>query len=120
MSRTVLAPPSAEARAQLACDSFDPDAGKSRRRELGECLRRDAKGAPIEARYRLVSRDSSYARRANPVDDGTGNWGQGREPGYAAFGNARFPGWSRDWPGGWRRDDQPAAQGQQRGFFWNW
>jgi hypothetical protein len=118
MNRTVLAPPSAEARAELACDSFDSYAGKSRRRELGECLRLDAKGRPIEARYRLVSRDSSYARRSTPLDDGTGNWGQGREPGYAAFGNARSPGWSRDWLG-WRRGDQPGSQGQQRGF-WNW
>jgi hypothetical protein len=116
----VLAPPSAEARAELACDSFDPEAGRSRR-ELGECLRLDAKGRPIEARYRLVSRDSSYARRNNPVDDGTGNWGQGREPGAAAFGSAgRSTGWSRDWLGGWRRDEQPGSQGQQRGFFWNW
>ncbi len=84
MSKTVLAPPSVEAKAELACD-YDAKAGKSRRRDSGDCLRLDAKGRPIEARYRLVSRDSTYARRAAPADDGTGN------PGYAAFGSTGRP-----------------------------
>jgi membrane carboxypeptidase/penicillin-binding protein len=115
MSKSVLAPPSAEAKRELACDSFDPDSGKSRRRGSGgggECLRLDEKGRPIEAQYRLISRDRGYARRA-PDDEGSGGWGQWRAPGsYAASGsNGRYGGWSRDWFGGW--------QMQRRGF-WNW
>ncbi len=110
MSKTLLAPPSAQAKAELACDSFDNKTGKSRRRDTGECLRLDAKGRPIEARYRLVSRDSAYARRITPADDGSSGWGQWREPGFAASAG-RPGGWSRDWFGG---------QGQRGGFFWNW
>ena len=62
--------------------------------------------------YRLISRESAYARR-NPDDDGS--WGAWREPGAFFFGSTgRSGGWSRDWFGGWRRDDQPRWQGQQK------
>jgi membrane carboxypeptidase/penicillin-binding protein len=124
MSKTVLAPPSAQAKGELSCDSFDPESGKSRRRASGECLRLDQKGRVMDARYRLISRGSAYARR-NPDDEGNRAraaeqpW---REPGgYSDFGSAgRSAGWSRDWSGGWRRNDQPGwRQGQQRGF-WSW
>jgi hypothetical protein len=80
----------------------------------------------MEARYRLISRGSVYARR-NPDDDGYGNGVRGfdqpwREPGsYAAYGSTAAygsaggaAGWSRDWFGGWHRDDQPGWQGQRR------
>ncbi len=61
----------------------------------------------MDARYRLVSRDSAAPRR-NPADDGSAPgspWGQWREPGsYAAYGSA---GRSGGWFGGGRG-------------FWNW
>ena len=120
MSKTVLAPPSAQARTALSCDAAEADSGKSRRRAAtDECLRLDPNGHPMDARYRLVSRDSAAPRR-NPADDGSapgsgGPWGQWHEPGgYAAYGSA---GRSGGWFGGWRADDQPGAQ--RRGF-WNW
>jgi membrane carboxypeptidase/penicillin-binding protein len=146
MSKTALAPPSVEAKSELACNS-DPDSGKSRRHGGGggECLRLDPKGHAMDARYRLVSRDSAgrgntYARRA-PTEDGNG-WGQWREPAsgyapggyaaggyapggnapgsYAAYGSAgRSNGWSRDGSGGWHRADQSGWQ-PQRGGFWSW
>jgi membrane carboxypeptidase/penicillin-binding protein len=134
MSKTVLAPPSAQARTALSCNSPDPESGKSRRRGSDECLRLDQKGRAMDARYRLISRDSAYARR-NTDDEGNRArtaeqpW---RDPnGYAAYGDAgRSAGWSRDWWGGQRRDDQPAGQGlrrvdqpawqSQRRGFWNW
>ena len=130
MSKTVLAPPSAQAKTVLSCNSPDPESGKSRRRGSDECLRLDQKGRAMDARYRLISRDSAYARR-NTDDEGSGSWGRWREPGYAAYGDAgRSSGGSRDWWGGPRRDDQPAWQGQrrddqpgwqsQRRGFWNW
>jgi penicillin-binding protein 1A len=122
MSKTLLAPPSAEARSELSCNPVDPESSKSRGRGSAECLRLDQKGRAMDARYRLISRDSVYARR-NPDDDGSGNgvrafeqpW---REPGgYAAFGGAdRSAGWSRDWFGGWHRDEQPGGQSQRRNF----
>jgi penicillin-binding protein 1A len=135
MSKTVLAPPSAAAGSELACNSFDPEGGKSRRRRSGgECLRLDPKGHAMDARYRLVSRDNVYARRA-PTEDRYG-WGQWREPGssaaggyapggyapggYAAFGSGgRSASWSRDGAGGWHRADQPGWQ-PQRGGAWGW
>jgi membrane carboxypeptidase/penicillin-binding protein len=120
MSKTALAPPSAQAKSALSCNSVDPESGEPRRRGSGECLRLDEKGRPIEARYRLISRDSVYAGR-DPDDDGSGNWGPWREPGgYAAYGGAgRSGGWSRDWFGGWHRDGQSGWGGPRRGF-WNW
>jgi len=121
MSKTALAPPSPQAQSQLACNSVDPDSGESRRRGSGECLRLDGKGRVIEARYRLISRERAYARRGTPGDDGNDGWGQWREPGYSSYGSNGHPGgWSRDWFGGYRRDDQSGWQGQRRGFFWNW
>jgi penicillin-binding protein 1A len=109
MSKTVLAPPSAQARTALSCDAAEADSGKSRRRaSTDECLRLDPDGHAIDARYRLVSRDSAAPRR-NPVDDGSAPgfapWGQWREPGgAAAYGSA---GRSGGWFGGGRA-------------FWNW
>jgi penicillin-binding protein 1A len=121
MAKSALAPPSPQAQSQLACNSVDPDSGGSRRRGSGECLRLDPKGHPIEARNRLVSRESAYARRGTPGDEGSGNWGQWREPGYSSNDNNGRPGgWSRDGFGGWHRDDQSGWQGQRRGFFWGW
>jgi penicillin-binding protein 1A len=120
MSKTVLAPPSAQAMTALSCDAAEADSGRSRRRaSTDECLRLDPKGHPMDARYRLVSRDSAAPRR-NPVDDGSAPgspWGQWHEPGgYATYGSA---GRSGGWFGGWRADDQPGPQGQRRAF-WNW
>jgi penicillin-binding protein 1A len=114
MSKTALAPPSAQAQRMLSCNSVDPDSGEQRRRGSGECLRLDEKGQTIEARYRLISRDSAYAsRRSAPGEEGYGNWGQWREPGYTSLDSTgRSGGGSRDWFGGW--------QGQRRGFFWSW
>ena len=109
MSRTELAPPSAQAQRQLSCRSVDPDTG---RRGARECLRLDENGRPIEARYRLVSRNS-YARR-NTNDEGSRGNASAQEPpqggGSAAFGSGRPSDWiwgGRNWFGG------------QRGF-WNW
>jgi penicillin-binding protein 1A len=120
MSKTALAPPSAEAKSELSCNSVDPESGRARRRGSEECLRLDEKGRAMDARYRLISRDSVYARRN--TDDGSGNWGPWREPGgYSAYGDSgRAAGWSRDWFGGWHRDDQPGWQTQRHGLFGSW
>jgi penicillin-binding protein 1A len=111
MPKTALAPPSPQAQSPLACNSVDPESGEQRRRGTGEYLRLDDKGRSIEARYRLISRDSAHARRGGPDEESYGNWGQWREPGGYAFG--RSGGWSRNWfGGGW--------QSPRRGFFWSW
>jgi membrane carboxypeptidase/penicillin-binding protein len=118
MSKAVLAPPSADAMRELSCKSLDPESGESRRHRRGdsdECLRLDPKGRPIEARYRLISRDSAYARRRNPDDAGARGFEPwGNPDGYSSFGSTgRNGGWSRDWSGG-----QPWQA--PRRSFWSW
>jgi penicillin-binding protein 1A len=68
--RTALAPPSPEAKRQLACKSIDLESGevKSGGKAITECLRMDAKGKIVDTQYRLVSRKSAYAKRDREDD----------------------------------------------------
>ena len=63
--KSALAPPSAEVRRQLSCNSIsgESDDAKRRGRSEGECLRMDAKGKVLDTRYRLVGRASSASAR---------------------------------------------------------
>jgi len=113
-SKNVLASPSAEAAHELSCDATDPKSGELR--GSAECLRIDAKGRPIDARYRLVARQSYARRNAN---DAKPRRLPPYEPGrdadaYSSFG---YGGWWRDMWGGWHRDDQPERQMPQRGLW---
>ena len=104
VSKTALAPPSPEARRQLTCKSVNLDSGEmqsSRGKTVSECLRVDAKGSVIDTQYRLVSRDSIYARReredgpARPKRDDTAAVRSRNERPYSYQ-----DGWSRDpWRG---------------------
>jgi 1A family penicillin-binding protein len=61
--KTVLAPPSAEAKKQMACKSIDIESGEVMERGgrgLTECFRLDAAGRVADTQYALVSRDSPY------------------------------------------------------------
>jgi penicillin-binding protein 1A len=68
--RAALAPPSPEAKRQLACKSIDLESGevKSGGKAITECLRMDAKGKIVDTQYRLVSRKSAYAKRDREDD----------------------------------------------------
>jgi membrane carboxypeptidase/penicillin-binding protein len=110
-AKSPLAPPSAEAAAELSCKSVDPDSGARRRHGSAECLRLDAKGKPIEARYRLVSHDSGASRRS-AYDGGNRNWGSWGGNGYSSYGSSGYGGPNRS--GGWF-----GWQPQRRGF-WSW
>jgi len=62
-SKTALAPPSPEAKDQLACKSIDLESGEVQRGGgITECFRVDAKGKIIDTQYRLISREGAYAR----------------------------------------------------------
>src|SRR6266480_1140990 len=64
--RTALAPPSAEAKRQLACKSVDLDSGEiqnGRGKAVSECFRVDAKGKILDTQYQLVSRGDTYGAR---------------------------------------------------------
>src|SRR5262249_38102836 len=70
--RTALAPPSPEAKRQLACKSVDPESdeiAKSSGKAITECFRVDAKGKVIQTQYHLVSQEESDAKRDR--EDGT-------------------------------------------------
>jgi membrane carboxypeptidase/penicillin-binding protein len=114
-----LASPSAEAAHELSCNAIDHKS--TERRGSAECLRVDAKGRPIDAQYRLVSRESvvsrerSYAQR-NPDDakprrlqPPANNPGRDTD----AYLPSSYGNWSRDLWGGW----QPERQMPQRGLW---
>jgi hypothetical protein len=64
--RAALAPPSAEARRQLACKSIDLASGEMHAgtgRAITECFRVDRYGHVIDTQYRLVSRENAYIMR---------------------------------------------------------
>ena len=61
--RSALAPPSPEAKRQLACKSVGREGREAQRGgAVTECFRVDRKGNIIDTQYRLVSRSSAYAR----------------------------------------------------------
>jgi hypothetical protein len=67
-SRTVLAPPSPEAKRQLACQSTGREPAEENqkgRNALTECFRLNGKGKIVDTQYRLVSheREENFAER---------------------------------------------------------
>src|SRR5262245_21776453 len=65
-SRTALAPPSPEARRQLACKSIDLESGEAvagAGRVITECFRTDRNGQILDTQYQLVSREEAYGVR---------------------------------------------------------
>jgi membrane carboxypeptidase/penicillin-binding protein len=68
--KTPLAPPSAEAKHQLACQSVDLDSGEVQRRGgITECFRIDGRGKIIDTQYRLLSHQRAYAKHERDDDD---------------------------------------------------
>ena len=64
--KVALALPSPETKRQLECKVMDPETGErlsGRAKAVAECLRLDAKGKVVDTQYRLVSRDSAYAKQ---------------------------------------------------------
>jgi penicillin-binding protein 1A len=100
-AKAALAPPSPEAKRQLACQSIDPEpgeAGSGRGKAFSECFRVDRKGKIIDTEYRLMSQEGINARR-----DRAG----GAAPKAASAPGAPAPNsdnpWSRD---SWRAQQQ--------------
>jgi len=64
--KTALAPPSPEAKSQLACKSIDLESGEAqsgRGKAFSECFRVDRKGKVIDTAYRLMSPEGINAKR---------------------------------------------------------
>jgi penicillin-binding protein 1A len=65
-SKAALAPPSPEAKSQLACKSVDLESGEAqsgRGKAFSECFRVDRKGKVIDTAYRLMSPEGINAKR---------------------------------------------------------
>ncbi len=62
--KTVLAPPSAEAKRMLSCKSIDVESGEigSGKRGVSECFRVDAKGRIIDTQNKLLESSSAHAK----------------------------------------------------------
>jgi membrane carboxypeptidase/penicillin-binding protein len=113
--RTALAPPSPEAKRQLACKTVDLDSGETEQRgrnAITECFRIDRTGKVLNTQYRLVSHaDSRDDREERAVR-------KNAEP-PTKYEDGRRDYWARDpWQGGWGtgwdhsprgRDDRRAA-----------
>jgi penicillin-binding protein 1A len=81
--RTALAPPSPEARRQLACKSIDLESGEAAAgagRMITECFRIDRSGQILDTQYQLVSREEAYG-----VRDMQGYYGVAPNP-FSFFG----------------------------------
>jgi len=133
-AKTVLAPPSDEAKIALSCTSVSsqPDVSRSRHRaDSGragsECLRVNAQGKVVDAEYRLVSREAAVPKRPNRDETrsreaqerefwgGRDYWGGRESPGGRDFREGGFWGWG--WGSPPQRDWRRAEPGQ---FFGNW
>jgi hypothetical protein len=112
--KTALAPPSPEAKRQLACKSIDLETGEMQSsgggKAITECLRVDAKGKVLDTQFQLVSRESAPTRpdtpsraslgRANQLGDSARNYGWSSWQG----------GGQSNWQGGGQSNSQGAAQ----------
>jgi membrane carboxypeptidase/penicillin-binding protein len=102
--RTPLAPPSPQARRQLACKSVDLESGEEETRGKGvtECLRVNAKGKVIDTQYRLTSHENGSAGRDHDDDDEPPRRRRERAD-TSDERPTRRAGWSRDY---WRGTSQ--------------
>jgi penicillin-binding protein 1A len=106
--KTVLAPPSTEAKRQLACKSVDPesdDTAKGSGKAITECFRVDGKGKAIDTQYRLVSQDARNAK--GDREDGVAHK-KASAPRRASSPVANSNAWSQD---PWRAQQQ---------WSWQW
>ena len=102
-SKVALAPPSPEAKSQLACKSVDFESGEAqsgRGKVFSECFRVDRKGKVIDTQYRLVSQEERHAK--DDREDGAARKKAGT-PRKASTPVANLNAWSQD---PWRPQQQ--------------
>jgi penicillin-binding protein 1A len=119
--RTALAPPSPDARRQLACKSIDLETGEmqsSGGKAITECLRVDAKGKVLDTQFQLVSRESAPIKRDAPSRTSLGRANQLGQGGYNYGLSSWQGGGQSNWQGGsqsnWQGGAQPNWQREYR------
>src|SRR5499433_1738810 len=113
--KAALAPPSPEAKSQLACKSVDLETGEApseRAKAFSECFRVDRKGKTIDTQYQLVGREEAYTARGSYYSVPPGPFGYGINPEqrptyYYYDNNGRYPPAPRD---AWRPPTQYYGQ----------
>jgi len=106
--KTALAPPSSEAKRQLACKSIDLETGEMQNsggKAISECLRVDAKGKVLDTQFQLVSRESVPTKRDREASPSRTSLGHANQVGD----DGRNSGWS-SWQGGAQSNWQGGAQ----------
>jgi membrane carboxypeptidase/penicillin-binding protein len=119
--RTALAPPSPDAKRQLACKSIDLETGEmqsSGGKAITECLRVDAKGKVLDTQFQLVSRESAPIKRDAPSRTSLGRANQLGQGGYNYGLSSWQGGGQSNWQGGsqsnWQGGAQPNWQREYR------
>jgi penicillin-binding protein 1A len=109
--RTALAPPSPEAKRQLACKSVDSESGEALARgrsAITECFRLDGKGRILDTQYRLVSREQREERVVKRAERSNGYQESRRD--YRSHDQWQGSQWGSNWDYERRwRDDRRAA-----------
>jgi penicillin-binding protein 1A len=133
--KTALAPPSPEAKRQLACKSVNPESDEIAKasgkaitgKAITECLRVDAKGKVLDTEYRLVSQEE---RQAKPDREDRTAPRKVSAPQNAPFSNSNA--WSQDpwraqqqwggwqWGSGQQRREEPRERRTQQPTWSSW
>jgi penicillin-binding protein 1A len=114
-SKIALAPPSPEAKSQLACKSVDLESGETqsgRGKAFSECFRVDRKGKIIDTEYRLISQEGSHAKReasaprsgsarAPSADNAWSPWGAQQQWGWQSDSGQQWREERREWRPSW-------------------
>jgi membrane carboxypeptidase/penicillin-binding protein len=122
--KAALAPPSPEAKRQLACKSVDLESGEAqsgRAKAFSECFRVDRKGKIIDTQYRLTSHEeASHAKHDREVGAARkkeASVARKKEASAARSGSARAPNsdnaWSRQPWGAQQQWGWQSGSGQQ-------
>jgi penicillin-binding protein 1A len=114
-SKIALAPPSPEAKSQLACKSVDLESGETqsgRGKAFSECFRVDRKGKIIDTEYRLISQEGTHAKReasaprsgsarAPSADNAWSPWGAQQQWGWQSESGQQWREERREWRPSW-------------------
>ena len=100
--KTVLAPPSPEAKRMLSCMSVDPESGEAQRGGITECFRIDARGRIIDTQSKLISRARASVRHHDDDEHPARRVSRARDdderPRVRRSNEAQ---WQWGWGGGW-------------------